>query len=75
MSYAIGPQLGNARVSLGAQWRGLTASIATGGILCAAGVFGLAIALPSLWNYDERTSIHVALVRDERERNQQHKTD
>lgn len=70
MSYAIGPQLGNARVSLGAQWRGLTSSIATGGILCAAGVFGLAIALPSLWNYDERTSIHVAQVREERERNQ-----
>jgi len=75
MSYAIGPQLGNARVSLGAQWRGLTASIATGGILCAAGVFGLAIALPSLWNYDERTSIHVAQVREERKRNQQQDSD
>jgi len=70
MSYAIGPQLGNARVSLGAQWRGLTSSIATGGILCAAGVIGLAVALPSLWSYDERTSIHVAQVREERERNQ-----
>ena len=71
MSYAIGPQLGNARVSLGAQWRGLTTSIATGGILCAAGVFGLAVSLPSLWNYDVRTSSHVAEVRAERENKQQ----
>jgi MFS family permease len=70
MSYAIGPQLGNARVSLGAQWRGLTASIATGGILCAAGVFGLALSLPSLWTYDTRTSPHVSEVRAEREKQQ-----
>ncbi len=71
MSYAIGPQLGNARVSLGSQWKGLTASITTGGILCAVGVFGLALSLPSLWKYDVRTSVHVAEVRAERETNQQ----
>ena len=63
LSYAIGPQLGNARVSLIAQARGLGTSIATGGILCAAGVVALAAALPSLWNYDVRTSVHVAEVR------------
>jgi hypothetical protein len=63
VSYSIGPQLGNARVSLVAQSRGLATSIVSGGILCAAGVLGLAAALPSLWSYDERTSPHVAEVR------------
>ncbi len=66
LSYAIGPQLGNARVSLMAQWRGLSVSIASGGILCAAGVFALAAALPTMWNYDVRTSPHVAEVRRQR---------
>jgi MFS family permease len=63
LSYAVGPQLGNARVSLMAQSRGLATSIASGGILCAAGVVALAAALPSLWSYDDRTSPHVAAVR------------
>ena len=56
LSYAIGPQLGNARVSFGAQWRGLSASIAVGGFACAAGVVALAFALPTMWKYDVRTS-------------------
>ena len=66
LSYSIGPQLGNARVSLVAQWRGLATSIASGGILCAAGVVALAAALPTLWSYDDRTSPHVAEVRRQR---------
>ena len=66
LSYSIGPQLGNARVSLMAQWRGLATSIASGGILCAAGVVALAAALPSLWRYDDRTSPHVAEVQRQR---------
>ncbi|MDA8436406.1 MAG: MFS transporter [Actinomycetales bacterium] len=68
LSYAIGPQLGNARVSLVAQARGLTMSIASGGILCAAGVLALAAALPTLWGYDVRTSPHVDAVRRSRAR-------
>jgi MFS family permease len=67
LSYAIGPQLGNARVSLTAQWRGLGFSIASGGILCAAGVVALAAALPTMWKYDVRTSPDVAAVRSARE--------
>jgi MFS family permease len=67
LSYAIGPQLGNARVSLTAQWRGLGFSIASGGILCAAGVVALAAALPTMWRYDVRTSPDVAAVRSARE--------
>ena len=68
LSYSIGPQLGNARVSLMSQWRGLSFAIATGGFLCAAGVIGLAAALPSMWNYDDRTSEHVREVRELRTR-------
>lgn len=67
LSYAIGPQLGSARVSLMAQWRGLGVSIASGGILCAAGVLALAAALPTMWRYDVRTSPEVAAVRAARE--------
>lgn len=67
LSYAIGPQLGSARVSLMAQWRGLSASIAIGGFACAAGVVALAAALPTMWSYDVRTSPHVADVRRQRE--------
>jgi MFS family permease len=66
LSYAIGPQLGNARVSFMAQSRGLVVSIAAGGFLCAAGVIALAAALPTMWSYDDRTSPHVAAVRDAR---------
>jgi MFS family permease len=67
LSYAIGPQLGNARVSFMAQWRGLSTSIAFGGIACAAAVVALAAALPTMWRYDDRTSPHVADVRRRRE--------
>jgi MFS family permease len=66
LSYAIGPQLGNARVSLGAQWRGLGASIAFGGFACAAGIVALAFALPTMWRYDVSTSPEVAEVRRRR---------
>jgi MFS family permease len=69
LSYAIGPQLGNARVSLVANARGLSTSIASGGILCAAGVIALGAALPSLWGYDVRTSRDVADVRRARREN------
>ncbi len=66
LSYSIGPQLGNARVSLVAASRGLGVSIASGGLLCAVGVLGLAAALPKMWRYDDRTSPEVALVRAQR---------
>jgi MFS family permease len=67
LSYSIGPQLGSARVSLMAQWRGLSFSIASGGILCAAAVVALGAALPTMWRYDVRTSPEVAAVRRARE--------
>jgi MFS family permease len=67
LSYSIGPQLGSARVSFMAQWRGLSFSIASGGILCAAAVMALGAALPAMWRYDVRTSPEVAAVRRARE--------
>jgi MFS family permease len=66
LSYAIGPQLGNARVSFGAQWRGLSTSIAVGGFACAAGVVALAFLLPTMWRYDVRTSPDVIAVQRQR---------
>ena len=66
LSYAIGPQLGNARVSFGAQLRGLNASIAFGGFACTAGIIALAFALPSMWRYDVSTSPDVIEVRRQR---------
>ena len=72
LSYAIGPQLGNARVSLVANARGLSTSIASGGILCAASVVALGAALPSLWSYDVRTSTDVAAVRRARHESTSH---
>ncbi len=55
LSYSLGPQLGQVRSSLVAQWTSLRVSIVSGGIACLAGAFVLAAALPSLWGYDERT--------------------
>jgi MFS family permease len=55
LSYSLGPQLGQVRSSLVAQWTSLRFSIVSGGVACVAGAFVLAAALPSLWSYDERT--------------------
>ena len=55
LSYSLGPQLGQVRSSLVAQWTSLRVSIVSGGSLCVAGVGLLAVALPSLWRYDAQT--------------------
>jgi MFS family permease len=55
LSYSLGPQLGQVRSSLVAQWTSLRGSIVSGGIACVAGAFVLATALPTLWSYDYRT--------------------
>lgn len=55
LSYSIGPTLGQVRVSVAAQRLGLRNGIVSGGLLCVAGVGLLALALPSLWRYDNRT--------------------
>ncbi len=68
LSYSLGPQLGQVRSSLVAQWTTLRVSIVSGGIACVAGAFVLALALPSLWTYDERTDENAARERSVRAR-------
>jgi MFS family permease len=63
LSYSLGPQLGQIRSSLVAQWTSLRVSVVSGGIACVAGAFVLAVALPSLWTYDERTDANASRER------------
>jgi MFS family permease len=58
LSYSIGPLLGQVRSSAAASLTSLRMSFISGGVLCVIGVGLSAIALPSLWNYDDRTSPH-----------------
>lgn len=54
ISYASGPTLGNVESGVVASLFSVRASIISGGVLCVAGVAGLALALPSLLAYDNR---------------------
>ncbi|NDB17837.1 MAG: MFS transporter [Actinobacteria bacterium] len=58
ISYSVGPQAGQMRVSLFADWFGLSRALTSGGILCMLGTSGAAAALRSFWNYDVRTNEH-----------------
>jgi MFS family permease len=66
LSYSVGPQLGQVRSSLVAQWTSLRVSIVSGGIACVAGAFVLAAALPTLWTYDYRTDENAVRERTSR---------
>jgi MFS family permease len=68
LSYSVGPQLGQVRSSLVAQWTSLRTSIASGGVVCVAAAALLAVALPSLWSYDDRTDVHAERERTVRAR-------
>ena len=68
LSYSIGPELGQVRSSLVAQWTTLRFSIVSGGLACVAGAGILAAALPSLWSYDDRTNEHALRERSRRAR-------
>jgi MFS family permease len=68
LSYSLGPQLGQVRSSLVAEWTSLRVSIVSGGIACVAGAFVLAAALPTLWTYDERTDENARRERELRAR-------
>jgi len=66
LSYSLGPQLGQVRSSLVAQWTSLRTSLVSGGLACVAAAAVLAIALPTLWSYDVRTDIHASRQRQAR---------
>ena len=56
LSYSIGPLLGQLRSSTAASLTSLRMSFVSGGVLCIIGVGIAAVALPTLWKYDDRTS-------------------
>jgi MFS family permease len=57
ISYSTGPTLGNVEAGVVASLAGLRASIASGGILCVAGVGLAAIFLKGFWRYDARAAV------------------
>ena len=57
LSYSIGPLLGQMRSSAAAAATSLRMSFISGGVLCIVGVGLAAVALPSMWRYDDRTSV------------------
>ena len=69
LSYSIGPLLGQVRSSAAASMTSLRMSFISGGVLCIIGVAMSAIALPSLWTYDDRTNVHAIRERERRSRN------
>jgi len=68
LSYSIGPLLGQLRSSTAASLTSLRVSFISGGVLCIVGVGIAAVALPSLWKYDDRTSPEAIRERDVRRR-------
>jgi len=59
VSYSVGPQLGQLRASLTAQFTSLRMSLGIGGAACAASCLLLALALPTLWAFDVTTDENV----------------
>jgi MFS family permease len=68
LSYSVGPTLGQVRAGGMAGWLGVRASVGAGGLLCAGAVGLLALCLPALMSYDERTNEHAVRLRARRTR-------
>lgn len=64
LSYSIGPLLGQLRSSTAASLTSLRTSFVSGGILCVVGVGIAAVALPTLWKYDDRTNVDAVRERE-----------
>ncbi len=56
LSYSIGPQMGQMRASLSANYFGLRRALVSGGVLCVVAVLACANSLPALKKFDARTS-------------------
>ena len=54
ISYSAGPTLGNVEAGIVGELAGLRVAIASGGILCVAGVGVAAVLLKQFWRYDAR---------------------
>lgn len=68
ISYSVGPQAGQMRVSLFADWFGMSRALISGGLLCMAGTAGASAALRSFWTYDARTDENALRERTARSR-------
>ncbi|KNB53084.1 MFS transporter [Streptomyces caatingaensis] len=66
LSYSVGPQLGQVRSGGMASLTGARASVWAGGLACVASVGLLALALPRLLSYDQRTDEHAVRMRRQR---------
>ncbi|MFI9238764.1 MFS transporter [Streptomyces sp. NPDC053079] len=66
LSYSVGPQLGQVRAGGMAALTNVRASVWTGGLACVASVGLLALSLPKLMSYDERTDEHALRMRAKR---------
>jgi MFS family permease len=66
ISYSLGPTAGQFRAGVMAAWTTLRFSLTFGGLACTGSVGAVALALPRLWSFDERTDPHVAEVREMR---------
>ncbi|HET9860528.1 MAG TPA: MFS transporter [Nocardioidaceae bacterium] len=64
LSYSLGPLGGQARAGLVADMWSVRGSIASGGVLCVAGVAATALWLRDFWSYDARTDPHAVLERE-----------
>ncbi|MFJ7072831.1 MFS transporter [Streptomyces sp. NPDC098781] len=66
LSYSVGPQLGQTYTGGVAAWKGVRASVWSGGLLCVGAVGVLALCLPKLMTYDARTNEHAVRLRARR---------
>jgi MFS family permease len=74
LSYSVGPLGGQARAGLVADAWSVRGSIASGGLLCVAGVAATAAWLRDFWAYDARTDEHAVRERDLRAGSEQPQT-
>jgi MFS family permease len=72
LSYSIGPLLGQVRSTTAAQLTSLRASFVSGGLLCVVAVGGVALAMPALWRYDDRSDENTARERERRRLRDEH---
>lgn len=56
LSYGVGPQLGQVRSTLTARFTSIQSSLVIGGAVCFCSMGVLRSSMPSLWNFDARTS-------------------
>ena len=63
LSYSLGPTGARLRAGWTAAAIGVRSSLLTGGLACVAAVGALALAVPSLLRYDDRTDAHVRAKR------------